>query len=148
MPADQSFARLLQLGKQQGGLTPHDLQQVLDLERLSTDELSDMLERLDQAGVSVEIDPALLAPASGRAGLARRPDNNLLEGCEMPFKVPSEAPSSLEHSEAAPTVIQNQPGYLRDKAVSTAVAIALGIIVLLALLIATRRKLKARWRRR
>ena len=134
MPADQSFARLLQLGKQQGGLTPHDLQQVLDVERLSTDELSDMLVRLDQAGVSVEIDPALLAPASGRAGLARR----LPEGCEMPFKVPSEAPgqSSPEQSEAAPTVIQNQPGYLRDKAVSTAVAIALGIIVLLALLIA------------
>ena len=47
MPADQSFARLLQLGKQQGGLTPHDLQQVLDVERLSTDELSDMLVRLD-----------------------------------------------------------------------------------------------------
>ena len=92
MPADQSFARLLQLGKQQGGLTPHDLQQVLDVERLSTDELSDMLVRLDQAGVSVEIDPALLAPASGRAGLARRPDNSLPEGCEMPFKVPSEAP--------------------------------------------------------
>ena len=91
MPADQSFARLLQLGKQQGGLTPHDLQQVLDLERLSTDELSDMLVRLDQAGVSVEIDPALLAPASGRAGLAGRPDNKLPEGCEMPFKVPSEA---------------------------------------------------------
>lgn len=135
MPADQSFARLLQLGKQQGGLTPHDLQQVLDVERLSTDELSDMLVRLDQAGVSVEIDLALLAPASG---LARRPDNNLPEGCEMPFKVPSEAPgqSSPEQSEAAPTVIQNQPGYLRDKAVSTAVAIALGIIVLLALLIA------------
>ena len=56
----------------------------------------------------------------------------------MPFKVPSEAPgqSSPEQSEAAPTVIQNQPGYLRDKAVSTAVAIALGVIVLLALLIA------------
>ena len=52
MPADPSFARLLQLGKQQGGLTPHDLQQVLDVERLSTDELSDMLVRLDQAGVS------------------------------------------------------------------------------------------------
>src|SRR5829696_9287516 len=79
-----------------------------------------------------------LAPASGRAGLAGRPDNNLPEGCEMPFKVPSEAPgqSPPEQSEAAPTVIQNQPGYLRDKAVSTAVAIALGIIVLLALLFA------------
>jgi hypothetical protein len=98
MPADQSFARLLQLGKQQGGLTPHDLQQVLDVERLSTDELSDMLVRLDQAGVSVEIDPALLAPASGRAGLARRPDNSLPEGCEMPFKVPSEAPGQSSSS--------------------------------------------------
>ena len=63
MPADPGFERLLQLGKQQGGLTPHDLQQVLDLERVRPDELSDMLERLDQAGVSVEIDPALLASA-------------------------------------------------------------------------------------
>src|SRR5918993_131728 len=72
------------------------------------------------------------------AQACRRPDNNLPEGCEMPFKVSSEAPgqSSPEQSEAAPTVIQNQPRYLRDKAVSTAVAIALGIIVLLALLIA------------
>jgi hypothetical protein len=74
MPADPRFERLLQLGKQQGGLTPHDLQQVLDVERLSTDELSDMLVGLDQAGVSVEIDPALLASASGCAGLASRPE--------------------------------------------------------------------------
>src|SRR4051794_36028597 len=84
--------------------------------------------------------PALLAPAPGRAGLARRPDNSLPEGCEMPFKVPSEAPgqSSLEQSEAAPTVIQDQPGYLRNKAVSTAVAIALGIIVLLGACLSSR----------
>ena len=67
MPADPRFQRLLELGKQQGGLTPNDLHQVLDVERLSTDELSDMLVRLEQAGVSVEIDPALLAPASRRA---------------------------------------------------------------------------------
>jgi hypothetical protein len=138
MPADPRFERLLQLGKQQGGLTPHDLQQVLDVERLSTDELSDMLVGLDQAGVSVEIDPALLASSSGRGGLASRPDNALLEDSEMLFKVPSEAPGppSPEQPKAARPVIQNQPGYLRDKAVSAAVAVALGIIVLLALLIA------------
>ena len=67
MPPDPRFHRLMELGKQQGGLTPNDLHQVLDVERLSTDELSDMLVRLEQAGVSVEIDPALLAPASRRA---------------------------------------------------------------------------------
>src|ERR671912_1156990 len=117
MPADQSFARLLQLGKQQGGLTPHDLQQVLDIELLSTDELSDMLVRLDQAGVSVEIDPALLAPASGRAGLARRPDNNLPEGCEMPFKVPSQAPG------------QSSPGHRKLRLLALGVHALLGWVL-------------------
>jgi hypothetical protein len=55
-------------------------------------------------------------------------------------KVPSDGPgqSSAEQSKAARTLIQNQPGYLRDKAVSAAVAVALGIIVLLALVIAIR----------
>jgi hypothetical protein len=136
MPADPSFERLLQLGKQQGGLTPQDLRQILDVERLSTNELSDMLVRLDQAGVSVEIDPALLAPASRCAGLARRPDNNLSEGRELPFTVPREGPAQSAPEKAAPTIIHTQPGYLRDKAVSTAVAVALGIILLLAVLIA------------
>src|SRR5215218_2422576 len=60
------------------------------------------------------------------------PNNDLLEVCEMPFRVPSEAPgqSSPEQPKAARTVIQNQPGYLqnqpgylRDKAVSTSVAV-------------------------
>jgi hypothetical protein len=140
MTADLRLDRLLQLGKQQGGLTPHDLHQVLDVERLSMDELSHMLERLEHAGVSVEFDPALLAPASGRADLAQRPNTDLTEDRELPFttRAPSEALtlSVQERPKAAPTVIQNQPRYLRDKAVSTAVAVALGIIVLLALLIA------------
>ena len=93
---------------------------------LLSDELSDMLERLHQAGISVEIDPALLAPASERAGLANRLDNDRSEGCEMPSKVPSDGPGqfSPEQSKAARTLIQNQPGYLRDKAVSSAVAVA------------------------
>ncbi len=139
MPADQSFARLLQLGKQQGGLTPHDLQQVLDVELLSTDELSDMLVRLDQAGVSVEIDPALLALASGRADLAHRPVTDLTDGREPPFTTRShEAPtlSVREKPKAARSMILSQPGYVRDKAAWAAVAVALGMILLLALLVA------------
>ena len=140
MPTDPGFQRLLELGKQQGGLTPDDLHQVLDVERLSTDELSDMLVRLEQAGVSVEIDPSLLAPASGRADLAHRPDTDLTEGRELPFttRSPSEPPtlSIREKSKAAPSMILFRPGYMRDKAAWAAVAVALGMILLLALLVA------------
>jgi hypothetical protein len=140
MTADLRLDRLLQLGKQRGRLTPHDLHQVLDVERLSMDELSHMLERLEQAGVSVEFDTALLAPASGRADLAQRPDTDLTEGRELPSttRAPSEAPTLTvqEKSKAAPSIILLRPGYVRDKAAWTAVAVALGIILLLALLVA------------
>jgi hypothetical protein len=110
----QRRERLQELGKQQGGLTPNDLHQVLDVDRLSTDELSDMLVRLEQAGVSVEIDPALLAPASGCVDLTHRPVTDLTDGREPPFttRSRSEAPtlSVWQKSKAAPSMILFQPG--------------------------------------
>jgi hypothetical protein len=65
MPSDVIYERLLQMGKQEGGLTTDDLQRVLDIERLSVDELSNILMRLESAGVSVDIDRNLLAPIGG-----------------------------------------------------------------------------------
>ena len=55
----------------------------------------------------------------------------------MPSKVPSDGPGQFSQSNRKPRVLlfQNQTGYLRDKAVSAAVAVALGIIALLAFLI-------------
>jgi hypothetical protein len=67
MPAS-TYERLLQMGKQQGGLTTDELQRVLDLERLSMDEVSEMLLSLEDTGVSVDLEPAILWPRSGRCG--------------------------------------------------------------------------------
>jgi len=77
-----TYERLLQLGKQQGGLTTDDLQRVLDVERLSMDEVSEMLLRLEDAGVSVEIEPAILRPRSGSAGTNQQAHISLLEARE------------------------------------------------------------------
>jgi hypothetical protein len=140
MSGDPSYERLLELGKQQGGLTTHDVQQVLDLESMSLNELSDMLIRLEGAGVSVELDPAIVWPRSGAAGTNRPSDISLPDRREPRFPPPggrSSAPDSVpEKPKAAPAALPNQLGYSRDKTVQIAVGVALGIIVLVALLLA------------
>ena len=135
-----TYERLLQLGKQQGGLTTEDLQRVLDLERLSMDEVSEMLLRLEDAGVSVEIEPAILRPRSGSAGTNQQAHISLLEAREPPLpqanRASSDPGSAPETAEGSPTVLHRQFAYLSDKTVWIAVTVALGGILLLALLLA------------
>ena len=54
--------RLIQLGRRRGGLVIDDIGQALPVNTMSTEELADVLARLEEAGISVEIDPALLTP--------------------------------------------------------------------------------------
>ena len=54
--------RLIQLGRRRGGLVIDDIGQALPVDTMSTEELADVLARLEEAGISVEIDPALLTP--------------------------------------------------------------------------------------
>jgi Sigma-70 factor, region 1.1 len=53
---------LMQLGRQRGALEIDDIRQVLEVDTMTTEELADVVARLDEAGIPVEIDPALLAP--------------------------------------------------------------------------------------
>jgi len=135
-----TYERLLQLGKQQGGLTTEDLQRVLDLERLSMDEVSEMLLRLEDAGVSVEIEPAILRPRSGSAGTNQQAHISLLEAGEPPLpqanRASSDPGSGPETAEGSPTVPHRQFAFQGDKTVWIAVTVALGGILLLALLLA------------
>ena len=58
----EMFDRLVELGRQRGGLKTDDIRQVLRVESMTGEELVDVLMRLEVAGVSIEIDPALLIP--------------------------------------------------------------------------------------
>ena len=56
------FDRLLELGRQRGALQSDDIRQALPVDTMTIEEIVDVLTRLEEAGIAVEIDPALLIP--------------------------------------------------------------------------------------
>ncbi len=62
MISPELFDRLVEQGRRHGGLKTDDIQQVLPVESMTSEELVDMLTRLEAADIAVEIDPALLHP--------------------------------------------------------------------------------------
>jgi len=52
---------LMRLGRQRGALGIDDIRQVLQVDTMRMEDLADAVARLEDAGISVEIDPALLA---------------------------------------------------------------------------------------
>jgi sigma-70-like protein len=140
MSGHSSYERLLRLGKEQGGLTAHDLERVLPIDRMSMDELSDVLARLEDAGIPVEIDPALLSPASRNPALGSLDTLTTLPQHTEPRAQDPVTPAkpdirpSRPQSPAAPSpIISVYHAYIRDKTVWVAVMVALGAILLVAL---------------
>ena len=61
--------RLIQIGRQRGGVEIDDIRKVLPIDAMSVEEISDALALLEEAGISVEIDPAMLTARSRRLTL-------------------------------------------------------------------------------
>ena len=55
-----AFDRLMQLGRRRGVLEIDDIRQALPVDTMTIEDLADIVERLEMAGISVDIDPALL----------------------------------------------------------------------------------------
>ena len=55
-----ALEHLMRLGRQRGALDIDDIRQVLQVDTMSMEDLADAVVRLEDAGISVEIDPALL----------------------------------------------------------------------------------------
>jgi len=56
------FDRLVELGRRHGALQSDDIRQALPVDTMTIEEIVDVLTRLEEAGIAVEIDPALLTP--------------------------------------------------------------------------------------
>jgi Sigma-70 factor, region 1.1 len=54
--------RLMQLGRRRGGLQIDDIRQALPVDTMTIDELADVMARLEEAGIAVEIDASMLTP--------------------------------------------------------------------------------------
>lgn len=142
MSGHSSYERLLELGREQGRLTAHDLQRVLPIGRMSMDELSEVLARLEDAGIPVEIDPALFSRAPRNPALGSlNTSTTLRQHTEARVRAPvtpakADSRSSRPQPPAAPLpIIGAYYAYTRDKTVWLAVAVALGAILLVALLL-------------
>ena len=53
--------RLTEIGRQRGRVTIEDIRTIVPLDALSVTELAQILARLEEAGVTIDIDPQLLA---------------------------------------------------------------------------------------
>ncbi len=53
---------LIELGRQRGGLGIDDLRRALPIDAMTIEEISGVLARLEEAGISLEIDRAMLTP--------------------------------------------------------------------------------------
>jgi Sigma-70 factor, region 1.1 len=60
MVVTANLDRIVEMGRRRGGLTVEDLSKHLPIETLSPTELAEVLATIENAGVTVEIDPALL----------------------------------------------------------------------------------------
>jgi hypothetical protein len=56
------FQSLVDVGRRKGGLSTHDIQQVLPVEAMSADELAQTIARLEDMNIPVELDPSLQTP--------------------------------------------------------------------------------------
>jgi hypothetical protein len=88
MPVENAVVeRLVALGRPTGRLEPGDLAAAVPLDSLSVLDLADLIDRLEDAGVAVEIDPRLLVArgpvADDRSTGPRRPDATAAAGARI-----------------------------------------------------------------
>jgi Sigma-70 factor, region 1.1 len=62
MISTSAFDRLMQLGRQHDGLKTDDLRQALPIDTMTVEEIADVVARLEDAGISVDVDAGLLTP--------------------------------------------------------------------------------------
>ncbi|MGE7415729.1 RNA polymerase sigma factor region1.1 domain-containing protein [Methylobacterium tarhaniae] len=120
--------RLVALGRSRGGLTPDDLRQALPVDRMSAEDIAMVLIELEEAGVPVDPDEALLQP--GRplppSGAFRLPDPPAPAAAPAPAP---EAPAAVT-APPAPSPRRAAPGPARGGAHRAVVWAGLAALVL------------------
>src|SRR5882724_11783341 len=64
---EATFDRLKNLARQRGSITTNDLREVLPIDQMTVEDISDVITRLEEADFDLEIDPALSLPTPGIA---------------------------------------------------------------------------------
>lgn len=68
MATDTAVDTLVRLGRCKGGVTIEDISRIIPIERMTLQEVGDLVLRVEEAGIPVAIDPVLLSQAEGVEG--------------------------------------------------------------------------------
>ena len=95
--------RLIDTGRQRGGLEINDIRQALPIDTMSIEEISDALTHIEEAGISVEIDPTMLTARSPQLTL---PEVKPATGCP---RTTTSRDRALIRTRSIKAAIENSP---------------------------------------
>lgn len=67
---DAAVKALMDLGRRQGRVSTEDVRRLLPLDAITVEELANLILRLEERGIAVDVDPALFVPSGGAAAAA------------------------------------------------------------------------------
>lgn len=102
MPVDEAeLGKFIEAAKQRGAVSIDDLRRAFPIDNMGGEDIASIVLRLEDAGISVEVDPSLFA---SRRGASMNPLGNIRTQ-------PSPAPMSTgPHSRASPGFQERGPG--------------------------------------
>lgn len=59
---ETAYTRLEEIGRRERRVTTDDMRRLLPIDRMSSADLAGVIERLERAGIEVDVDPVLLRP--------------------------------------------------------------------------------------
>ena len=62
---ETAVSRLHDIGRRQGRISAEELGRILPVDRMAPGDIARVVERLESAGIEVDLDPSLLAPRAG-----------------------------------------------------------------------------------
>lgn len=140
MAIDDEAVRTLQIiGLRQGRLTAEDLKQVLPVDAMSAERIAQVILRLQDAGIDVEVDEDLLSPRH-----PPRPNGPMAgEAVILPAdrQAPAPTPPLTPRGAAEPKPSPPEPpaqggGQRASRAVMTAIILVVIVLAVIAALIA------------
>ena len=63
---ERTLEELIKIGRSNGRITTEDVQRLVPIGLVPLEELASLILRLEEAGIEVDLDPALLQPGPGR----------------------------------------------------------------------------------
>ena len=139
---DTAFRRLVEMGREKGSVTLDQVSAVLPVNSMSQRELAETLDRLEQSGVSVEVDEELTHRPRGAAGNGvdemqdfRLPDPPDDDGARVvPLRPRQQAATGSQGRPVAMTVVPEHHGtehHATGGESTTRTAVVIGVFLLL-----------------